>query len=218
MDFCFHIWNFNGLQSTTIVTKKLFLIVNWSLIDSNWYATSLHPKFALVTHNPWQILVIGTEENTLASILCSCCRYFGEAIFSISSSITRTLISSSSIPFLSRGLFFSSSLVFFFILIPSKNGQLPLEDTVLNLTCLRPSCQYRIFFTQSQARKPCVQSLDIWHLFIRNYFGLIDNHRHCKKPLSGCYKNCPYISPICVSSSSLTENFCGFSLSRSNGA
>ena len=114
MDFCFHIWNFNGLQSTTIVTKKLFLIVNWSLIDSNWYATSLHPKFALVTHNPWQILVIGTEENTLGSILCSCCRYFGEAIFSISSSITRTLISSSSIPFLSRGLFFSSSLVFFF--------------------------------------------------------------------------------------------------------
>lgn len=107
---------------------------------------------------------------------------------------------------------------FFFILIPSKNGQLPLEDTVLNLTCLRPSCQYRIFFTQSQARKPCVQSLDIWHLFIRNYFGLIDNHRHCKKPLSGCYKNCPYISPICVSSASLTENFCGFSLSRSNGA
>lgn len=107
---------------------------------------------------------------------------------------------------------------FFLILIPSKNGQLPLEDTVLNLTCLRPSCQYRIFFTQSQARKPCVQSLDIWHLFIRNYFGLIDNHRHCKKPLSGCYKNCPYISPICVSSSSLTENFCGFSLSRSNGA
>lgn len=107
---------------------------------------------------------------------------------------------------------------FFLILIPSKNGQLPLEDTVLNLTCLRPSCQYRIFFTQSQARKPCVQSLDIWHLFIRNSFGLIDNHRHCKKPLSGCYKNCPYISPICVSSSSLTENFCGFSLSRSNGA
>lgn len=111
-----------------------------------------------------------------------------------------------------------SELFFFLILIPSKNGQLPLEDTVLNLTCLRPSCQYRIFFTQSQARKPCVQSLDIWHLFIRNYFGLIDNHRHCKKPLSGCYKNCPYISPICVSSSSLTENFCGFSLSRSNGA
>lgn len=50
-----------------------------------------------------------------------------------------------------------------------ENCRLPLEQNVFILTCNRPSCQFRRFFTKWQSRKLRVQTLKFWHLSLGSF-------------------------------------------------